>query len=43
MEIIKKYKNKKIWNYNVMENKNIEKLKKLEIECDKNKNIEKLE
>ena len=26
-----------------MENKNIEKLKKLEIECDKNKNIEKLE
>ncbi len=39
MEIIKKQKNKKIRKYNVMENKNIEKLKKLEIECDKNKNI----
>ena len=37
MEIIKKQKNKEKRKYNMMENKNIEKLKKLDLQCYINK------
>ena len=37
MEIIKKQKNKENRKYNMSENKNIEKLKKLDLQCYINK------